>query len=141
MNELTIFQREEWTDLKLIDQKNKEKYTGFFYILEWDHRVKIGCTKAPYSRLMSLKRTAEKYGDSQLGRFALSVPHTNYRENEKILHRHFSDKQEKGSELFSIQFEDTLGAMPTVIYMDNSKKREEKAEQFFQAMKKFTLGG
>lgn len=75
---------------------------GFWYCLEWgDKYLKIGSTKNPYDRYMSLRRTA-KYGNVKLGEFYVSEPHTNYRQNEKELHDCFANKRVEGTELFEI---------------------------------------
>lgn len=141
MNELQIFERENYKDLKAIDKENKDKYTGFFYVLEWGGSVKIGSTKYPYQRLMALKRTAEKYGDETLGRIALSVPHTNYRENEKFIHKIFSNERKSDSELFNLHFDETIERFPDCLdYKDDSKKLEERAINVSEGFKSFLMG-
>lgn len=85
MNELQIFDNEDFAKIKEIENSNKGKYTGFFYVLEYGDFVKIGSTKNPYQRLMALKRNAVNYGNLKIGRLAISIPHTNYVENEKHL--------------------------------------------------------
>ena len=128
MNELQIFKNKEFGNLKDIEKKNKGKHTGFFYILEWDNEVKIGSTKCPYQRTMALKRSAENYGKSKIGRIALSVPHTNYTENERALHKFFAEYRKDGSELFDIGFEETVSKIPENIqYADDSEEIEKQA--------------
>ena len=39
MNELQIFNSEEFGELKEIEKRNKDKYTGFFYILEYLNKL------------------------------------------------------------------------------------------------------
>ena len=142
MNELQIFNSEEFGELKEIEKRNKDKYTGFFYILEYGKFTKIGSTKNPYQRLMALKRNAVKYGEWEIGKIAISIPHTNYDENEKKLHEHFKSKRKQGSELFDCKFEDVLNSVETVVtYKDDSEEMELKAEAFFQGMKNFVTGG
>ena len=142
MNELQIFNSEEFGELKEIEKRNKDKYTGFFYILEYGKFAKIGSTKNPYQRLMALKRNAVNYGEWEIGKIVISIPHTNYDENEKKLHEHFKSKRKQGSELFDCKFEDVLNSVETVVtYKDDSKEMELKAEAFFQGMKNFVTGG
>ena len=142
MNEIKIFENTEFGNLKDIEKKNKGKHTGFFYILEWDNKVKIGSTKYPYQRVMALKRSAENYGKSKIGRIALSVPHTNYTENERILHKFFTEHRKDGSELFGVGFEETVTKIPGDIQcVDDSEEIEKQAESFLNRMKKFMLGG
>lgn len=142
MNELQIFNSEEFGELKEIEKRNKDKYTGFFYILEYGKFAKIGSTKNPYQRLMALKRNAVNYGEWGIGKIAISIPHTNYTKNEKKLHEHFKSKRKQGSELFDCKFEDVLNSVETVVtYKDDSEEMELKAEAFFQGMKNFVTGG
>lgn len=142
MNELQIFNSSEFGEIRTIEKKNKDKYTGFFYILEWDSIVKIGSTRNPYQRITALRRSAETYGKSKLGRVALSEPHTNYESNEKKLHKEFSAHRKKGSELFDVSFEKAIGSIPSDMkYLDESEEIDKKAETFANGMKKFILGG
>ena len=104
--------------------------------------VKIGSTKNPYQRLLALKRTAENYGSDKLGRIALSVPHTNYRDNEKTLHKFFSNCRKPYTELFNMEFEDVISKIPANLeYADDSEKINERAEAIFAGLKNFVLGG
>ena len=117
------------------------KYMGVFYILEWDDAVKIGSTKHPYQRLMQLKSTAEKYGRSKLGRVAISIPHTNYVESEKALHKYFSSFRRQGTEIFDIEFDLAIPEIPRDIeYADNSEQIERQGEVFCEGAKKLLLG-
>lgn len=142
MNDLQIFNNEEFGEIKEIEKRNKDKYTGFFYILEYGKFVKIGSTKNPYQRLMALKRNAVNYGEWKIGKIAISIPHTNYVENEKKLHEHFKSKRKQGSELFDCMFEDVLNSVKTVVtYKNDSEKMELKAETFFQGLRNFVTGG
>lgn len=140
--ELQIFSNKEFGEIKEIEKRNKDKYTGFFYILEYGKFVKIGSTKNPYQRLMALKRNAVNYGEWEIGKIAISIPHTNYAENEKKLHEHFKSKRKQGSELFDCMFEDVLNSVKTVVtYKDDSEEMELKAEALFQGLKNFVTGG
>lgn len=142
MNDLQIFSNEDFGEVKEIEKRNKDKYTGFFYVLEYGKFVKIGSTKNPYQRLMALKRNAVNYGEWGIGKVAISIPHTNYVENEKKLHKHFKSKRKQGSELFDCTLEDVLNSVATiVIYKDDSEELELKADAFFQGMMNFVTGG
>lgn len=142
MDNLQIFSNSEFGKIKEIEKRNKDKYTGFFYILEYGKFVKIGSTKNPYQRLMALKRNAVNYGEWEIGKVAISIPHTNYVENEKKLHEHFKSKRKQGSELFDCRFDDVLNSVKAVVaYKDDSEKMELKAEAFFQGLKNFVTGG
>ena len=91
---------------------------------------------------MALKRSAENYGNSKIGRAALSVPHTNYVENEKMLHKVFKQNRKTGSELFDMDFEDVLLCLPDGLeYRDDSQVIDKRAESFMNGMKMFMFGG
>lgn len=142
MDNLQVFTKDEFGSIRTIEKLNKDKYTGFFYVLEWDNKVKIGSTKNPYQRIMALKRSAENYGNSKIGRAALSVPHTNYVENEKMLHKVFKQNRKTGSELFDMDFEDVLLCLPDGLeYRDDSQVIDKRAESFMNGMKMFMFGG
>lgn len=142
MNQLQVFNNEEFGSVRTVEKENKDKHTGFFYILEWDNITKIGSTKRPYQRIMALKRSAENYGNSKIGRATISVPHTNYVENEKLLHKVFEKSRKKGSELFDISFEEVLSKIPDDMeYMDDSQIIEKRADDFLNGMKMFMFGG
>lgn len=142
MNNVQIFEHEEFGKVRNIENKNRGKYTGFFYVLEWDNLVKIGSTKNPYQRVMALRRNAEKYGKSKIGRVAFSKPHTNYKENEKKLHEKFSDCRKNDSELFNISFDEVMNnELGDIEYLDESEKIDKRAESFANGMKNFILGG
>lgn len=141
-NNFRIYEVNEINGIKKLEEENLNVYLGFFYILEWDGIVKIGSTKHPFQRFNALKHTAEKYGDSKVGRIAFSKPHTNYLKNENYLHTFFKSHRKIGSELFEISFDEVLGSIPVDIeYLDESKKMEAKAESFFQQMAEFILNG
>ena len=139
--ELTIFNADELNQLKEIEINNKNKYTGFFYILEYGDLIKIGSTKSPYIRIMTLKRQAEKYGDKNVGRVAISIPHTNFTDNEKRLHIFFSEYRKSGTELFNLPFDNIVCEVNSVVeYEDNTNQLEQKSKYFLNGMKKFILG-
>lgn len=143
MNEIKIFENKEFGKIRSIEDSTKDSYMGFYYILEYGQNIKIGSTKQPYTRMLTLKRNAEKYGETKLGRVALSVPHTNYRDNEKILHQNFSKYRKVDTELFKFSFEDCINLLQklTIEYCDDTNKIEEKADNFCSFMKSILFGG
>ena len=142
MNELQIFSKDRFLDIKVIEESRKNNYMGFFYILEYgENCTKIGSTKNPYRRLNSLLNGAEVYGNVCLGRFALSIEHTNYRENEFKLHRFFSDFRRNSCELFNLSFDRILRALPKDIdYRDESKYFLKQSKQLLEVYKKILIG-
>lgn len=142
MTDLQIFENTEFGKVKLIEETNDNDYIGYFYFLEWGNMLKIGYSKNPYSRLLALKRTAEKYANVKVGRFVLSKGHTNYVANEKILHTHFSKYRISDTELFDMTLETAISDFPKeVIYVDDSKEKEVRSYVFLENMKSLLFEG
>lgn len=131
---IATYTNEEYQKLKTFENKDNP-YIGYIYILEYgDKKVKIGFSAKPYQRVMALKRNAEKYGNYKLGSIAISPAHTNYRDNEKILHKHFQEYRDGDSELFSLTLQETLSSLSKLSYNDNSAqqiKHGEAVSNFF----------
>lgn len=125
MNDLKIFNKEE---LYKIKDMNRKEHFGYFYLFELENFLKIGSTKNPYKRIQSLKCQVTNYGQKETGRLVLSVPHTNYRNNEKELHRIFDNSRVGKSELFDISLEEAIKALNKVdiIYEDRSSSYIDK---------------
>lgn len=142
MNELQIFKNEEFGEIRTMDIKMKD-FMGTFYILEYGSFLKIGSSKRPYKRLKQLERQATKYADLVVGKFAISVPHTNYKDNEKQLHKLFANCRKQGTELFEINFADALAIIERedIVYEDRTAEMNRKADAFTNGMKSFLLGG
>ena len=141
MNDLQIFNNEEFGEVWNVEKENKGTYLGFFYVLEYGDLLKIGSTKNPYQRLLALKREATSYNNRAIGRFALSKPHTNYTENEKNLHKAFASYRKLGTELFNISFDEVIGNDIELEYKDETESIKNKSENFLNMMKDFMLGG
>nr|DAW77786.1 MAG TPA: hypothetical protein [Caudoviricetes sp.] len=139
-NNLIVFSKEEFGDVRTIEQNKSSPYVGFFYILEWDNYIKIGCTSNPYQRIITLKHQAEKYGNVIIGRYVLSVPHTNYQENEKLLHKKFDSYRIKGTELFSLNLDIVVKNIPNEIkFLDESDRFERESKAFTESVKDFIV--
>lgn len=139
-NKLMVFNNEEFGEIRTIEQNKSSPYVGFFYILEWDNYIKIGCTKNPYQRIITLKHQAEKYGNVIIGRYVLSVPHTNYQENEKLLHKTFDSYRINGTELFSLNMDIATKNIPNEIkFLDESDKIERECKEFTESVKDFIV--
>ena len=141
MNDLQIFSNEDFGEVRTIEKNNKGTYLGFFYVLEYGDLVKIGSTKNPYQRISALMREATNYNNHAIGRFALSEPHTNYTENEKILHKAFASCRKTGTELFDISFDEVVGNDIELEYKDETEEIKNHSDKFFNMMKGFILGG
>lgn len=141
MNELKIFENKEFSLIKQIEKDRKNDYVGFVYVLEWGDAIKIGSTLHPYQRLIALKRQAEKYGKIKLGRFALTIEHTNYKENEKSLHKHFQQYRITDTELFNIPIQRVVSEISEcVTYLDASETIEQQSEKTCNFFKEVLRG-
>ena len=141
MNEIQVYTRESVADLKPLGKLNKDSlWFGHFYVVEYGDAVKIGSTNNPYNRYSAFVREGEKYGKAKIGRFAVSPRHTNYRENEKALHKIYADRRRQGTELFDIRFEDAIKIPPEIELLDNWEKKNENAEKVTNLFKSFVTG-
>ena len=141
MNKLQIFKNEEFGEIRNIRIVDDNPYLGFFYALEYGDFVKIGSTKNPYERLRALRKNAE-YNSLSIGRIAISPAHTNYRENEKELHKLFGNSRNGNTELFKISLDDFISRYSDSIkYKDESEELEKESETFFNELRNFVLGG
>ena len=142
MNELQIFSCDEILQIKEIEASLNGPWLGVYYAIEWGDCLKIGHTKVPYTRVMSLKRTAEKYGNVCIGRVCVSKAHTNHSENEAKLHKYFAEKRIPETELFAISLDEFISLIRDagVDYKDESEKIGLKAGLFINAVKDFASG-
>lgn len=126
ISNVKIFENNIVDNLKQIEDMITNRYVGFIYILEWDDMVKIGCTTKPCQRFVALKNQAEKYGNVQLGRVAISKEHTNYKKNELKLHQYFQEYRINGTELFKTSMEQVISEIPKCTeFLNESKSIEE----------------
>ena len=140
MNELQIFNSEEFRDIRTVQEKARE-FEGFVYALECSSLIKIGCTQKPYDRIKTLKKILGDYGGMNIGRILLSIPHTNFRQNEKVLHNTFSRKRVDGTELFSISFYDAVFCMLFDLECRNeSSYLQRKADKGYYLLKSMAQG-
>ena len=107
MNEIIVFERDEYSQVKQIQDQIPERY-GCAYILEYGEYVKIGCSSRPYRRLKELKIAAENYGDCELGRLAVLPCCKNFGVVEGYLHTLFDRYRKRKTELFKVDFDAVL---------------------------------
>lgn len=119
----------------------KVEYMGFVYAVEYGDQLKIGCTTKLKERIVTLKSQAEKYANKRIGKVAYTPLHTNYCENEKLLHHHFQNYRHGKSELFNMTFGEFIKKKPELTFLTDTSKLEEESAQFSEAMKRFTLNG
>lgn len=139
MNELQIFNN--FTELKEHGTFELKHYFGYVYFLEYGEYIKIGCTKNPVKRLGRLYSNAKSYHDLVLGRIFVTTAHTNYTENEAILHKYFDKERKKNSELFNLTLEEVIEAVFKIplVFLDESEEKEKREIEFFEMVKKYML--
>lgn len=138
--EMRIFDNPNGTKIEEYEKQKKLPYGGYVYILEWgDIGVKIGCTSNLSKRMLDLTRSA-RYGALSLGRVAVTPEHTNYRENERILHDAMDDDRVVHTELFELSLEEVLDRMPDLEYKDESERIEKRVEWINNQAIKFVSG-
>lgn len=140
MNKWTIYNSAYPDALRYIEEQVKDTYFGFVYACEYGDYIKIGSTNQPYTRLLTLIRGAEKYGETKIGMFAISPKHTNYRENEKYLHSFLSDKRKEGTELFSISLIDATNVLGELELRDDTELLRKKSDGVFNGLKNYITG-
>lgn len=144
MSELQIYDSNEMESLKLRDLKSHKG--GYVYILEYaDDLVKIGSSYNPYQRVKSMKMNVEKYGLRKIKRLAITQAHTNFRENEKLLHKIFADIRIDRSELFNFTFDQAVEEISKIELPDSvdyNKRQTEagkKIEKFINALQNMSF--
>jgi hypothetical protein len=142
MNELIIFNNPKFGEIRTVESGLKDTYLGVVYAVEYGDKLKIGYSTKPYTRIMVLKRNAEKYGNMALGRVCISSPHTNYREIESFLHGRFADLRIEGTELFNIKFDDfvKIFRFEKINFKDETESIRRRSQAFFNGLKGFIIG-
>ena len=121
-------------ELKESRFKNK-KYFGNVYMFELGDKVKIGYSKNPKNRLVKIQRDFEFYSEEITGMIFISKSHTNYKENEKIIHKILEDKRIK-REFFDVSLNDELiSIFSKVKFLDETKEIQKKSKGFVEFMK------
>ncbi len=141
-NRVHVFDCNEIPRIREIETSLKNTFRGVFYAIEWDDMLKIGHSQKPYTRLMALKRTAEKYGRVCLGRICISEPHTNHGENEQKLHAYFSERRIPETELFGISLDEFIRSICNagIVYEDKPEEFELKGAAFIATVENFISG-
>lgn len=126
--------------LKGIDLLAQDTYMGVVYALKYGNMIKIGSSKHPYKRFISLKSQAEKYGNVKVGDIAISGLHTNFRENEKVTHHKFQKFRREGTELFNIDFETAKKYLNSLSLLDETAEMDKDSETVKNGMAKLLFG-
>lgn len=117
---------------------------GYIYAFEYGDFVKIGLSRSPAQRFRQLAHLARGYGQLNTGRFAISIPCSNYIDLEEKLHSIFSTSRKEDTELFNIAFDEVVKEMDALDYLDISDedltsdkaKCDSLVEYFYRALNK-----
>lgn len=115
------------------------EYCGYIYAIEYGSCIKIGHSRKPHQRINALLSQAKNYAGIELGWFIISKPHTNYMENERLIHTFFKSKRTSG-ELFSITLEHFLNNLPELRFLDETEDFRKKSEQTTELFKSLLFG-
>lgn len=109
MNMLQIFCKNEFSKIEDLSSQKPNSVMGVIYAIEYDDKYcKIGMSSNPSNRISTLKHYISDYMQLSISRIMISKWHTNYQENEKIIHDYFSDRRVKNTELFSISIDEIV---------------------------------
>ena len=140
MSNIQVFNSQQFGAVRTAENSVKDTYMGYIYACEYGDMVKIGSSQRPYQLLCSMIRGAEKYGKTKIGRFALSEPHTNIRENKKIIHQRFMPLRKDGTDLFDISMDDAINAIRDLTLKDETAQIQHSNKIFMDGMKNFVTG-
>lgn len=140
MNELMIFENEEFYKIKDFQNRKPNSVMGIIYAIEYGNGYsKIGMSSVPASRTFTLKHYISDYMQKPVARIMISTWHTNYRENEKHLHKEFIDCRIPNTELFSVGIDEICNFIYDggILFEDKSKEIIEKINRRSDALIKF----
>ena len=119
-------------------------YAGYVYILECRSALKIGMTTRPSERIKRHRMMFCNHAGFELGRVAITIQHTNYSYNEKLLHLILGDFRKNGTELFFYGFDDLAQRIESrdisLRYENNTYDQYKRALLFTNRMKDFITG-
>lgn len=140
MNELKIFENPEFGKIKEFQNEKPNPVMGIVYAIEYgDGFSKIGMTSIPANRTAALKHYITDYMGYPVNRIMISPWHTNYKENERKLHRIFDDCRIPNTELFSVTVQEIVSIIESgeILFNDNSKEILEEIKQGSEALIEF----
>lgn len=123
MDELKIFEKDEFLRIKDFQKEKPNAVMGIVYAIEYgDGFSKIGMSSVPANRTLTLKHYISDYMQYPVNRIMITTWHTNYRQNEKKLHKEFSDCRIPNTELFSVNVQEIVDSIKrgTICFEDKS---------------------
>ncbi len=135
---------DELHKLQRIDKLHKDTYLGVVYAVEYGGNLKIASTKHPYSAIKALIRQIKTSGGdvNDFGKIYVSISHTNYRENESLLQKAFSESCVGLGKLYSITMQEFVAHIQNcnIEYRDETKEIEERSQECADFFKKMLFG-
>lgn len=132
-----MFRKVSFEDLKNIVH-NKDERIGYVYLIEFGGKIKIGCTKNPYSRICQWRHIAEDYNNIKIRNVYISVPHENYMYSEKRIHNAVSNKRIPNTELFDIGINEAIEMASK--NLDFRKKERKDENEIAECLKELLFG-
>lgn len=124
-----------------LPKKGETDWHGYVYAIEYGNSIKIGHTTNLQQRIKAIISNAKNYSKIKVGRIAFSIPHTNYKENERLLHAAFQKIRQAKTELFNLTLDEFMAQIPALEFKDESAEKQKNADAFLESMKAFVLGG
>ena len=121
MNKLSVFRE------NVVPQKESNRFLGRVYAMEYGDFLKIGSSKKLTARIRALKKQCE-YASIQSGEVVFTSPHTNYKENEKLIHMACSEYRIGDTELYDLNIYDFIEVVSKLHAKDDSVKLSEECE-------------
>lgn len=137
MNELRIFSKNEFEEIKDFQKERPNAVMGIVYAVEYDKGYcKIGMSSIPADRTFTIKHYISDYMQFPVNRIMISKWHTNYKENEKILHEHFSNCRIPNTELFMVGADEVSEFIKNggILLEDKSKEILDEIERCGKAI-------
>lgn len=125
MNEVKIFNSDEFCKIKDFQNSKPNTVMGIIYAIGYNNGYsKIGMSSVPAERVSVLKHYISDYMQKPVEKIMISKWHTNYRQNEKLLHKAFSDCCIPNTELFAVD----VGEIESFIVNDGIVFEDRSAE-------------
>lgn len=128
MNELKIFGKKDFCKIKDFQKEKPNSVVGIIYVIGYNNSFcKIGMSSLPADRTLALRHYISDYMQMSVDKIAISSWHTNYKQNEKLLHENFSSCRIPNTELFSCDIQEV-----TEFIQNDGIKFEDNSEEIFK---------
>lgn len=141
MNNIKIFEENEFNKIKDLQKEKPNSVVGIIYAIGYGNRVsKIGMSSFPANRTSILTHYINDYMQCPVDKILISPWHTNYKENEKKLHQHFSKFRIPNTEVFTVSVDQIAKFIVSdkgILFEDNSEEILKDIEQSGKALIEF----